>query len=166
MAVRRRMTTEAKTNPKWKRALSLTLKIYAGLCALLVTAYLALVLWSILFVKPSTVIVEANVMASYGAYVANESPKRGEHFWRLATALGMYCKEAVVPSADVFKYLGKPDLIAGTAETGSLAYLYEHPKATNRWAVFASLKDGKLTQIGFNDASVIDHLTYQAYPTR
>ena|SRR2546426_4742789 len=160
------MTTEAKTNPKWKRVLSLTLKIYAGLCTLLITAYLALVLWSILFEKPSPVIGEANVMTAYGAYVANESPKRGEHFWRLAMTLGVYSKEASVLSADVFKYLGEPDLITGTAETGSLAYLYEHPKATNRWAVFASLKDGRLKQIGFNDASVIDHSAYQPYPTR
>jgi hypothetical protein len=160
------MTTEAKPIPKWRRALSLALKIYASLCTFLVTAYLALVLWSIFFAKLSPAVNEANVMASYGAYVANESPKRADHFWRLAAALGMYSKEASVPSADVFKYLGTPDLIAGTAETGSLAYLYEHPKATNRWAVFAFLKDGKLVQIGFNDATMINPAAYHAYPSR
>jgi hypothetical protein len=160
------MTTETKPYPKWKRASWLALRIYAGVCTLLVTAYLALVLWSTSFFKPSPVFRETEIMALYGQYVANESPKRGEHFWRLAMTLGQYSKEASVPSADVFKYLGKPDLITGTAETGSLAYLYEHPKATNRWAVFASLKDGKLTQIGFNDAIAIDPSAYQPYPAR
>jgi hypothetical protein len=159
------MTTEAKSNRKWKAGLSLAFRIYAGLCTLLVTAYLALVLWSIFFVKLSPIPVngEANLLASYGAYVANESLKREGHLWRLAIALGIYSNEASVQSADVFKYLGKPDFVSGTAETGSLAYLYEHPNATNRWAVFAVLKDGKLTQIGFNDASTIDHLAYQPY---
>ncbi|PYJ87528.1 MAG: hypothetical protein DME22_01205 [Verrucomicrobia bacterium] len=157
--------TEAKRNPKWKRALWLTLKIYAGLCTLLVTAYLTLVVWSTFFPE-SPVIGETMVMASYGEYVAKEYPKRGDYFERLATALSMYSKEASVPAADMLKYLGKPDLIAGTAETGTLVYLYEYPGATNRWAVYASLKDGKLTQIGFNDATVNNHSGYQAYPTR
>jgi hypothetical protein len=162
--VRRRMTTEAKSNPKWKRALWLALKIYAGLCTLLVTLYLALVLWRTFFPQ-SPISSKTIVTASFGDYVAKESPKRADHFCRLAIALGTYCKEGAVPAADMFKYLGKPDLIAGTEETGTLVYLYEHPGATNRWAVYASFKDGKLRQIRINDATVNDHSGYRAYST-
>src|SRR5262245_8019985 len=99
------MTTEPKSIPRWRRALSLAWKIYAGLCTVLVSVYLILVLWSICFVKPSPVNREANLMASYGAYVAYESPNRKDHFWRLAMALGMYSEEVPIPSPDVFKYL-------------------------------------------------------------
>ena len=158
------MTTETKSIPKWRRALSLALKLYIGLCTFLVSAYLILVLWSICFGTPSPV-SEANLMASYGAYVANESPNRGDHFGRLAMALGTHSEEVPIPSADVFKYLGTPDLIAGTAETGSLAYLYKHPKVTNNWAVFVVLKEGKVVQIGENNSAVIDHSAYRAYST-
>jgi hypothetical protein len=60
---------ETESNPKWKRALWLALKIYAGLCTILITAYLAFVLWSISFQKSSPEIREAMVMSSYGAYL-------------------------------------------------------------------------------------------------
>jgi len=161
------MTSETKSIPKWKRALSLALRIYVGLCTLIISAYLILGLCSICgFLKPSPVMNnEANLMASYGTYVASESPKREGHFCSLAMALGMYSKEVPIPSADVFKYLGKPDLIAGTAETGSFAYLYKHPGATDKWAVFAVLQADKLVQIGFTDSITIDHSAYRAYST-
>lgn len=42
---------EGKPKPKWKRALWLTLRAYAWLCTLLVTACLALVLWSSFFLN-------------------------------------------------------------------------------------------------------------------
>jgi len=159
------MLNEAKSKPKWKRALWLVLKIYTGLCTLLVTAYLILVLWSVFFPAPSPS-SKTWAMASYAEYVAKEYPKRADYFFRLAMALGLYSKEVPLPGADMFKYLGKPDLIAGTAETGTLVYLYDHPGVTNKWAVYACLKDGKLSQIRFNDATANNHSEYKAYPTR
>jgi hypothetical protein len=80
--------------------------------------------------------------------------------------LGMYSKGASVPAADMLKYLGKPDLIKGTVEMGTLVYFYDYSGATNRWAVYAGLKDSKLADIVFNDATVNDHSGFQAYPTR
>jgi hypothetical protein len=144
----------------------LALRIYAGVCTLLVTAYLALALWSAFFAKSSPVMNETSVMSSYGEYVAKEYPKRGDYFWRLAMVLGVYSKATSVPATDILKYLGKPDLLTGTAETGTLVYLYEYSGATNRWAVYATLTNGKLTQVGFNDATVNDRSGFQAYPTQ
>jgi hypothetical protein len=163
--------SDSKSYPRWKRAFTLALKIYVGLCTMLVTAYLALVLWSICFpksslVKSSLVITETMVMASYGEYVAKEHPKRADYFWRLAMALERCSKQAPVPAADTLKYLGTPDLISGTTETGTLVYFYDHASPTNKWAMYASFKEGKLAGIAFNDATVNDHSKYQPYLTR
>jgi hypothetical protein len=162
------MTTETASNPKWRRALWLALKIYAGLCTILVTTYLVFALWiTSYFSKPSPVFREAEVMTSYGEYVAKESPKRARYFLNLATTFGQYSREASpIRVSDLFKYLGKPDLISGTEETGLLVYIYDHPGATNKWAVYASLKDGKLMQVGFNGVAANDHSEYRAYPTQ
>lgn len=104
-------------------------------------------------------------MAAYGAYVAKESPNRAGRFCSLAVCLGQYSKDASVPTVDLLKLLGKPDFIAGTTDTGTLVYIYEHPGAANKWAVYASLKDGKLTQVGINDATANDHSAYKPYST-
>jgi len=40
--------SEGKTRLKWKRILFLVLKVYAGLCAVVVTAVLAIILWAYL----------------------------------------------------------------------------------------------------------------------
>jgi len=84
--------------------------------------------------------------------MAKESPERGDHFCGLASALAMRTKDAPVPTAEMFKYLGKPDLIRGTLETGTIVYLYGRSAFTNRYAVYAFIKDSKLAQIGFGDA--------------
>lgn len=165
-AVRLLHVSESKSNPRWKRALKLALKIYVAFCTLLITAFLALVLWNICFPKSPRVITETTVMASYGEYVAKEQPNRADYFFRLAATLGMYCRQAPVPAADMLKYLGNPDLIAGTMETGTLVYFYDHASPTNKWAMYASLKAGKLAEIAFNDATVNDHSKYQPYPIR
>ena len=155
--------TEAKTDPRWRRALRRAVRIYIGLCTLLVTAYLILLLWSILFGKASSGNGETLILASYGEYVAKEYPKRGDYFSRLAGTLNLHCKEVSLRTADVLKYLGKPDLIEGTEDTGTVVYFYEHPGVANRWVVYASLKQGKLAWIGLNDATVNDHSGYQPY---
>jgi hypothetical protein len=157
--------TEAKSKPKWKRALWLALKIYAGLCTLLITAYLFLVVWTASSPKSSSGNGETMIMASYGAYAAREHPKRADYFSRLAATLSMHCKEAPVAATNLLTYLGNPDLIYGTLENGTLAYFYDHHGATNRWVMYADLKEGKLAQIGFNDVTVNDHSGYRPYST-
>jgi hypothetical protein len=160
------MTTEAKSNSKWKRALRLVLNIYAGLCTLLVTAYLAVVLWSIFILQPSPVISETNFMASYGAYVANESPNRAEHFWRLATALGMYSERGFRAISRRAQVSGQAGPNHGHSGDGFARLSLRTSQSHEQMAVFAFLKDGKLTEVGFNDASAIDRLAYQPYPAR
>jgi hypothetical protein len=159
------MATEVTSKLKWRRAIWLAFRIYAGLCTLLVSAYLALVLWSTFFPR-SSASSEIMLMTSYGAYLAKESPKRADYFCRLAIDLGTYSRETSVPAADMFKYLGKPDLLAGTTETGTLVYLYDHPGATNRWAAYASLRDGKLARIAINDVTANDHSGFQPYQSQ
>jgi hypothetical protein len=160
------MATETKTGPNWKRALKWLFRIYAGLCTLIFTGYLTLVLWSIAFSKRSSPDVgETDVMASYGEYAAKESPKRADYFASLAMTLGQYSIQvSPVHVAGMLKYLGKPDFISGTEKDGSLAYFYDHPGAKNKWAVYAFLQCGKLMQIGTNEVTANDHSEYRAYP--
>jgi hypothetical protein len=116
--------------------------------------------------QPSPEHSKTMVLASYGEYVVKEHPKRADYFARLAGTIGMHSKEGSIPAADLLKYMGNPDLIAGTLETGALVYFYDHPGATSRWAIYAGLKDGKLAHIGLNDATVNDHSAYQPYGPR
>jgi|SRR5688572_30566370 len=155
------MMSETKSNPKWKRALRLVLGIYAGLCTLLVTAYLAFALWSNWFSKATSVSDEMMMMASLGDYMVKEFPNRGYRFLNVASYLGNCAKG--ISAADMFKYLGTPDLIAGTTELGTLAYLYDQPGATNKWAVYASFDQGKLMRLVFNDSTAHDPSAYRAY---
>ena len=101
-------------------------------------------------------------MASYGEYVAKEYPKRARFFCGFAGTLGMYAKDGSITANSLLKYLGNPDLIHGTMENGTLAYFYDQG-STNRWVVYADLKEGKLARVGFNDATVNDHSSYREY---
>ena len=143
----------------------LALKIYAGLCTLLVTVYLVLIFWDSSRPQSSPVTNETSVLSSYGEYVVKEYPKRADLFQRLALVLGMYAKGASVPADDMVKYLGKPDLIDGTIEKGTMVYFYTRSGATNKWVAYASVQGGNLTQIGINDATVNNHSGFQPYPT-
>lgn len=140
------------------------LKTYAAFCTLLITAYLLLILWSIWFPTPAAENSEASLKFSYDQYLAKESPKREDYFCNLAVALAMRTKQTPVPTADMFNYLGKPDLIAGTVETGTLAYLHTRSGITNRYAIYAFVSDGKLKKVGFGDAK--DLSEFQAYAPR
>lgn len=77
-------------------------------------------------------------------------------------ALAARTKEAPVATAEMLKYLGEPDLIAGTVEAGTLAYLFRHSGITNQYVVYTFLKDGKLMEVGFSDAK--DLSEFHAYP--
>lgn len=158
--------TEAKSDGTSRRALRRAFRIYIGLCTLLVTVYLILFLWSILSGKASSGNGETMILASYGEYVAKEYPKRADYFSRLAGTLNVHCRKVSVRAADVLKYLGKPDLIEGTEDIGTVVYLYEHPGVTNKWALYAFLKEGKLAGMGLNDATVNDHSGYRPYATQ
>jgi hypothetical protein len=157
--------TESK--PKWKRGLSVTVKIYAGFCTLLVTAYFALLLWDNYFNQRDRLfrVGEIRFMADYGMYMAQEHPKRGDLFASMAMTLGMYAKETNVHTAELFSYMGKPDLIDGNTNTGTLAYIYDLSNRTDKWAVIASVKKGKVTQVGINAlAAVSDRLQPYSAP--
>jgi hypothetical protein len=102
-------------------------------------------------------------MTSYGIYMSKESPKRGSNFYQLALTLGLYSHEATVTSAKMLEYLGKPDLIAGTVDAGSMVYFYKVDGVTNTGAVYAFFKAGSVTNIGFGEGTVNDHSGYKAY---
>lgn len=130
------MTPGIKSSPRWKRVLWLVAKIYVGLCALLVTAYLVLIIWSICFPSASTESSAMTLKSLYDQYMTKESPERDDYFCQLAGALAMRTKDAPVPTSDIFKYLGKPDRIGGTVDAGTLVYLYRRSAITNQYVVY------------------------------
>ncbi|TAK98393.1 MAG: hypothetical protein EPO07_12065 [Verrucomicrobia bacterium] len=127
------------------------MKVYAGLCTLLFTAYLGLVLWWIISPKSPHEDLVMNFKSSYDRYMAKEFPKREKYFEGLAQYLGEYATAVPVPTADVLKYLGKPDLIDGTVEKGTFVYFYGRSGFTNRWVAYVTVIEGKLLQIGYGD---------------
>jgi hypothetical protein len=150
--------------PKWKRALSLALRIYAGFCTLLLTAYFALLAWSNFVGEAPRGSEEITLVATYGRYMADEYPKRGDAFLTVATSLGWRSKAVPVLRADVLKYLGKPDFVQGTLDTGEFLYIYHPSGKTNQWEAYVSMSQGRLTEVGFNRAGVNDRSGYQPYP--
>src|SRR5258707_15513446 len=114
----------AEPKPKLKRAISLALKIYAGFCTVILTAYFALLLWSNFAASSSSGSDETTLVSAYGKYMASEYPKRGDCFSGLAQVLGWRSKAVPVSRADVLKYLGKPDFMQGDLDTGILVYSY------------------------------------------
>jgi hypothetical protein len=121
------------------RALWIGMKIYAGLCTLLITAYLCLGLWQCFFPAPPGEAAKANLEYSYNQYLTNGAPRRDNYFLGLAMALVSYSKEVPVLTTNVFKYLGKPDLISGTVESGELAYFYKYSGITNQYTLYVSI---------------------------
>jgi hypothetical protein len=166
---RLKMAVESK--PRWKHAFWLAFKIYAGFCTLIVTACLALIVWDNFGAQspPRSESPfgseEITLMSAYGKYMASEYPRRGDYFNRMAQTLGWRSAAVPVFRSDVLKYLGKPDFMDGSLEKGTLIFTYYPSGATtNPWEVYAFLKEGKLAQIGFNDASVNNHSGYKPYP--
>ena len=102
-------------------------------------------------------------MSYYGRYMAKEYPKRGDFFCSMAITLRDYARTTNVLKADLFSYLGKPDLIAGSTDTGELVYFYYPSWQTNRWSLFATLKEGKLAEVGINDAEVSNLSGFKTY---
>src|SRR5215471_15406338 len=80
------MSVEGK--PKWKRALLFALKVYVCFCTVIVTAYLALLIWFCSWQR-STEIQESTLLSVYGRYMAKEYPARAEDFAGLAQVLGL-----------------------------------------------------------------------------
>ncbi len=152
-----------ETEPKWKRALWLALKIYAGFCTIIVTAYLALLVWVNLASQSPPGSEEIILKSEYGNYMATEYPRRGDNFSGLAVALGSRAKAVPVLRADVLKYLGKPDFISGSPDNGTMIYTYHRSEVSNRWEIIAFLKDGKLAEVGFSPEDANDHSGYKPY---
>jgi hypothetical protein len=156
--------SSTQSKPRWKRALWLAVKIYAGFCSLILTAYLAFVIWSDFLPSAPAGSDEITLLSGYGRYMATEYPKRGDRFMNLASFLLFRSKAVPVLREDVLKYLGKPDFLEGNLDTGTLVFTYYPSGETNQWEVYAELKEGKLTDVGFNGASVNDHSGYRPYP--
>ena len=109
--------SEARSNPTWKRSCWLTLRIYATLSTVLVSACIGLWLWSVLFQKPAPATAgssQALFMTSYGAYMSAEYPERRNRFWSMAAALREYVAEAPMQELDLFRYFGMPDQFYST----------------------------------------------------
>jgi hypothetical protein len=130
---------------------------------LLLTAYLALVIWGNFVAKPPDGSDEVNLAASYGLYFAKEYPKRGDQFVYLASMLGLRSKAVAVLRADVLRYLGKPDFTRGTPDAGMLVYICYPSGGTDQCGVYANLKEGKLAEVGFNAVGVNDRSGFQPY---
>ncbi len=102
-------------------------------------------------------------MSAYGKYMATEYPKREDNFSVVAAVLGLRSKAVPVLRADVLKYLGKPDLISGSPDNGTRIFTCHRSEVSNRWEVIAFLKNGKLSEVGFNPEDANDHSGYNAY---
>jgi hypothetical protein len=181
---------ETQSSPKRKPSGRLVLRIYAAVCTMLVSAWIAHQLWGVLFQKsvpPATGSGKAvstagygsytSFQGAYGKYMTAEYPKRGSLFQSMAGALREFVAEAPLVEADLFKYLGRPDQYYRTNEVVSkpvqllvtneivcFAYLFDRPGETNRWAATAILADGKVQDIGFSDASANERSGFQAFP--
>lgn len=154
-------TIEAK--PKWRRALWLALRIYAGFCTLIFTVYLAFAVWCGFFAETPPGSDENTLAASFGRYMASEYPKREDAFMDVAEILGLRCKAVPVLRTDVLKYLGRPDFTGGDGDASTLVYIFHPPGETNESEAYAILKAGRLTQVGFNGAGQNDRSMWQPY---
>jgi hypothetical protein len=154
---------EAQATPKWKRICRLVLRVYGALCTLLVTACIALWLWSVLFPRrtsPQAGGGQALFMTSYGAYMAAEYPQRGNRFSSMIEALCEYVAENPMPENELFRYLGRPDqfyltnVIVSEPDHPSVtnrivlfAYMFDRPGTTNRGRATVLESDGKVEQV-------------------
>ncbi len=175
---------EDQANPqakrKWKRGFRLVLWTYAALCTVLVSACIALWLWSVLFpsrTSPASGGGQAVFMTTYGAYMAAEYPQRGNQFKSMAEALCEYVEETPIPETDLFRYLGRPDKFYSTNVLVSVpgqplatntivlfAYLFEQPGTTNKGSAVAMVEDAKVQQITLRERWEMSGIDFQPFP--
>ena len=90
---------EAIPQPRWKRALSLSIKIYCGFCTVLLSNYLIAIIWTSFTATPFDT-DKFYVQTGYDSYMAKEYPKKGTYFQMLATTLGQYGKRELLRAGD------------------------------------------------------------------
>ncbi len=108
--------------------------------------------------------------------MAKEYPRRESCFWAMVAALRPYLAEIPMPEADLFNYLGRPDQSFVTNKVLSkpgqspmtneitlLAYLFERPGETKKWAATALLAEGKVQDIRLGDVSENEVVPFRAY---
>lgn len=154
--------SEAKRKPFWEKALWLLIKIYAGLCTLLVTVFLISMIRGLLaggsHDDAANDSAKFYLNSSYEAYTNYEYPKRAGTFYSLAFSLGCHADSgSSVSAADIIHYLGNPDKVFGN--TNKSAYVYDYKPwvddpSTNELFVVCRITDGKLTLFGFGDSTV------------
>lgn len=164
---------------KGTRWLWVIAKVYAGMCTVFVTLLLLLWLWSYLFENPTPAPppnLRTLFLTSYGVYMAEEYPKRGDKFWSMIGPLRQYISQSPIPQGDLFRYLGKPDQFVATnvissAPDGSsitgrvmaVKYLIQRAGATNTLAAVAQIADGMTYDIAARDARDYDQPRFQDY---
>ena len=163
----------AGSKPKCKRIFSLAVKIYAGLCTLLVSTCLAFWLWSLVSSGPGAKPdIKGVFLTSYGAYMATEYPQRGNRFRSMIETLRECVGETSISETDLFRYLGKPDEFYATnavdgAATNKIvlfAYSLQPPGAANREFAIALVADGKLEQVAIQRQGQKNAVGFQPFP--
>src|SRR5258705_10155021 len=120
---------------------------------------------------------KAELISAHQNYIAAEHPARGQLFWTLAATFRERTAAAPLAQADLFSYLGKPDLYCTTNEIVQkpgqppttnqltlLAYLFVPAANTNKWAATAVVDEGGVQDIGFSDASRLEQLGFRPFP--
>lgn len=164
----RRNMTENTPRPTWRRLLRLAFRVYAGLCTLVITVYILLIVGICCFTQgPATRPEEMRFMMSYGTYMAKEYPERADFFGSLGGMLEIYATSVSVSKADLLKYLGKPDLAFNADDQEYFVYFYNPSDTANKLAIHVAMKKGNVTQVGsqvgFNEATVNDYSSYKPY---
>lgn len=169
---------EHRAEWNWKRTCRLGLKVYAVLCTTLVTAGVALWLWSVLF--PNSPGASGNsqevFLTAHDAYMAAEYPLRGARFRSMVEALCEYVAATPIPEPELFKYLGRPDeyyltniVVRAPRETPTtnrvvlFSYLFDRPGRSRNESVTAQVADGKVYQVTLYDYKH-KGLRFQPYP--
>ncbi len=174
---------EPQGRSKWRRFLSLALKVYAGVCMLLVTCCLGLWAWYFLLAPNSSksggplyiggINRRDAFLVSHSVYKSSEYPRRAGFFLSMGQALAEYVGETPMDQAELFWYLGTPDKFVATnvvsnTNTPNLtnrvalfAYAFTKPGASNESSVIAMVSDGKVESVVIHDLAQYERYGFQ-----
>ena len=155
-------------------------RVYGTVCTLLVTACIALWVWSLVFPNRTSHPAgggQALFTTCYDAYMAAEYPQRGSRFSSMAEALCEHVAERPMPEQELFRYFGRPDqfyltnVIVSEPNHGPVtnrivlfAYVFDRPGTTKRQRMTVLESDGKVEQVTLAHYERDEGPAFQPFP--